>query len=73
MAAMKSTLDENELKIKADQNSSNLVQCYHEKVQTDQTVGTSFEYEAPKIKNAYVKIKNKATNIGMPHICRLIF
>ena len=58
---LREKLAENELKIKAYQNSSVLVSAFHEKNQENCKIGIGFDYEAPKDKK---NISHKAKNFS---------
>lgn len=68
---MKSKLDKNELKIKAYQNSSSLVNCNNEKVKVDTKVCVGYDYEAtPMKKKTGAGTKSNVINHYAPHILK---
>ncbi|MGI4673474.1 hypothetical protein ACR2XN_28825, partial [Klebsiella pneumoniae] len=69
--ALREQLEETELKAKAYQNSSKLVQDYHEKNQKHQKSAIGFDYSTLGNKKACApSVTDKIVNVDAPHILR---
>lgn len=70
--ALREQISENELKIRSYQNSSILVQEFHEKHQENAKVGIGFDYESLKKKKPILTKENKTLVPGNPHVLKTV-
>ena len=66
---LRTKLEESELKPRSYQNSSNLVQQYHDNNKKSKNVGIGFNYEAPTVKNTS---KGKSHQKDVPHVLKSV-